>query len=238
MTGSRWLLMGAIVLVLMALLILVVGGSRFVPLFTTAPVSQFRMGPVSGPVSQTLRTDGTPIGAFDVRITTSKGEPARLALRILDEDDSVIRELVETLPAGAIDAWHRFEVEPFQTHAGRVVTFVAYVPEGVSRPVFLGAGVFDQYPDGFFTDQDGVAHSEQDLSIRVWGVSGPLGFVKHVANSDPVGAVVMGLLAAAVAFGMCVETRRRFGRVTAAGSSVALSLLAFALVFRFVPLTF
>ena len=238
MTGSRGVLTGAGVVVLATALILVIGGSRLVPLFTTAPVSQFRMGPVSGPVSQTIRTDGTPIGAFDLRITTTNGEPGRLALRILDDGDSVIRELVDTLPAGAIDAWHRFEIEPFQMDAGKVVTFVSYVPEGVSGQVSLGAGLFDQYPDGSFTDQDGEVHSEQDLSIRVWGVSGPLGFVRHVAGRDPTGAAVMGLLGLGVAFGVYVETRRRFGRVTAAGSSLALPLLAFVLVFRFVPLTF
>ena len=102
MTGrSRGLLMGAGVVVLAAALFLVIGGSRLVPMFTTAPVSQFRMGPVSGPVSQTIRTDGTPIGAIDVRITTTNGEAGRLALRILDDGDSLIRELVDTLPTGA-----------------------------------------------------------------------------------------------------------------------------------------
>ena len=230
--------MGAGVVVLAAALFLVIGGSRLVPMFTTAPVSQFRMGPVSGPVSPTIRTDGTPIGAIDVRITTTNGEPGRLALRILDDGDSLIRELVDTLPTGAIDAWHRFEIEPFQMDAGKVVKFVSYVPEGVSSQVSLGAGLFDQYPDGSFTDQNGEVHSEQDLSMRVWGVSGPLGFVRHVSSRDPLGAAVMGMLSLGVAFGMYVETRRRFGRVTAAASSMALPLLAFALVFRFVPLTF
>ena len=217
--------------------------SRSIPHLETArintKISQFRMGPIGLPVSQTVRSDAFTLTMIELPLTSLSEVPVRIAVRVWSESSSkLLREALVEVPPGIEDAWTRVDFDPLEVDSGETLEFQLYLPEGETGKVYVVAGLQDQYPDGRFKDQDGSLYAEQDLAIRVWAKVAPAGFLWLLMRGDPLGAVVVGGLMVFVAFAVFTESSKRVPRLVAAVPTAAAPTLAFALMYGLPPISF
>ena len=214
-------------------------GSRSVPHLETTNVSQFRMGPIGLPVSQTINTGSITLTTIELPLTSGSETPVRIAVRVWSKRmDALVREALVPVPPDIEDAWTRVEFDPLNVESDDILEFQFFLPEGESGEVHIGAGLQDQYPDGRFKDHDGNLPPEQDLAIRVWAEVGPVGFLWRFMRSDPLGAGVVAGLLVFLALAVFMESSKRQPRLIAAIPALAAPMLAFALMYRLPEITF
>ena len=79
--------------------------SRSIPHLETArintKISQFRMGPIGLPVSQTVRSDAFTLTMIELPLTSLSEVPVRIAVRVWSESSSkLLREALVEVPPG------------------------------------------------------------------------------------------------------------------------------------------
>ena len=214
-------------------------GSRSVPHLQTAKISQFRMGPIGLPVSQTIRSGAVTLTTIELPLTSRSKAPVQIAVRVWSRiSNKLVREALVEVPPGIEDAWTRIDFDPLAVESGDTLEFQFFLPERETGEVHIGAGLQDQYPDGRFKDHDGNLFPEQDLAIRVWADVGPVGFLWRLARGDPLGVVVVGGLMVFVALAVFAEYSKRAPRWVAVVLAAAAPMLAFALMYRLPQISF
>ena len=214
-------------------------GSRSIPHLETAKISQFRMGPIGLPVSQTIRSGAVTLTTIELPLTSRSELPVRIAVRVWSRKaNALVREALVEVPAGIEDAWTRIDFDPLEVESDDTLEFQFFLPERETGEVHMGAGLQDQYPEGRFKDHDGNLFPEQDLAIRVWANVGPVGFLWRLVRSDPLGAVVVAGLMLFIALAVFAESSKRLPRLAAVVPAAAASMLAFALMYRLPEISF
>ena len=213
--------------------------SRSIPHIETAKVSQFRMGPIGLPVSQTIRSGAVTLTTIELPLTSRSEAPVRIAARVWSRSaNALVREALLEVPPGIEDSWTRIDFDPLEVGSDDTLEFQFFLPEGETGEVHIGAGLEDQYPEGRFKDHDGNLPPEQDLAIRVWANVGPAGFLWRLARNDPLGAGVVAGLTLFLALAVFAESSKRLPRLAAAVPATAAPMLAFALMYRFPEISF
>lgn len=134
---------------------------RNIPHLETARISQFRMGPIGPPASQTIRSDTFTLAAIELPLTSRSEAAVRIAVRIwLTNANTLVREALVEAPPGIEDAWTRIDFDPLDVQSGETLEFQFLLPERETGEVYIGASLEDQYPDGAFEDHDGILHAE------------------------------------------------------------------------------
>lgn len=214
-------------------------GSRSVPHLETARISQFRMGPIGSPVSQTIRSGGATLTTIELPLTSRSEFPVRIAVRVWSgKANALVREALVEVPPGTEDAWTRIDFDPLDVESDDTLEFQFFLPEQETGEVHVGAGLQDQYPEGRFKDHDGNLPPEQDLAIRVWANVGPAGFLWRLAHGDPLGVVVVAGLMLFIALAVFAESSKRLPRLAATLHATAAPMLAFALMYRLPEISF
>lgn len=220
-------------------LVLLISGRQSIPQFETAPITQFRMGPLGPPVSQTVRVGSFTLNAIDLRLTSRSDLAVPVIVRVLSVNSgSTMREALVEVPPRVADVWTRVNFAPLRLHSDDSIEFSFFLPEQQAGAIYLGAGLEDQYLEGAFTDHDGIVHVGQDISIRIWAESDPLEFFWLVIRRDPFGSVFMILLLGFLGLGVYAEYARRSQLFIAVSQAVAVPLFAFALMYRLPDFSF
>ena len=120
-------------------------GSRSVPQLEIAPVSQFRMGPLGTPVSQTVRADDFTIETIELRLTSRSETPVRFAIGVWSANSSaLVREALVEVPAQTADVWTRIDFAPLKLESDDTLEFQFFLPEREAGEIYIGAGLEDQ----------------------------------------------------------------------------------------------
>jgi len=229
----------AAVLLTTVALVLLISGRQGIPQFETAPITQFRMGPLGPPVSQTVQVGDFTLNAIDLRLTSRSDLAVPVIVRVVSvNSSSTMREALVEVPPQVADVWTRVDFAPIRLHSDDSIEFKFFLPEQQAGAIYLGTGLQDQYPEGTFTDHDGIVHVGQDISIRIWAESNPLEFFWLLIRRDPFGSVFMILLLGFLGLGVYAEYARWSPRFIAVSQAVAVPLFAFALMYRLPEFSF